>query len=139
MPVHPHLADLAVFRLTKDRASRVHLLSRAAAPKHAAELRSEPRSRDVDLSRREVDLGLVEGDVLPVDADRGDAAVGLAERRLEEHGVVTEHRRDGLDVAALPALAEGIDQRAKDFAHGRNIVQSGYHAANVTLVHSPPR
>ena len=31
MPVHPHLADLAVFRLAEDGAASVHALSSAAA------------------------------------------------------------------------------------------------------------
>src|SRR5882672_139774 len=109
VPVHSHFRDLAILSLAEDRPPRVYLFPCAAASECATELRGEPRARDVNLTRRELDLGLVEGDVLPVRADRGDAAVGLAERRLEKHRVVTEYRRDRLDVAALPALAERID------------------------------
>src|SRR5882672_4746759 len=87
VPVHPHFRDLAILSLAEDRPPRVYLFPRAPASECATELRGEPRPRDVDLSRRELDLGLVERDVLPVRPDRSDAAVGLAERRLEKHGV----------------------------------------------------
>src|SRR5882672_9857120 len=119
VPVHPHLRDLPLLRLAEDRAPRVYLFTRAAASESATELRGEPWSRDVNLTRRKADLGLVERDVLPVHPYGVDATVGLAEGRLEEYGIIGEDRSHGIEVAALPALAERVDQYAKGFAHGR--------------------
>lgn len=88
-------------------------------------------------------LRLIQRDVLPVRADRGDAAVGLAERCLEKNGVVREDRRDRLDVASLPPLAKRVDQRAILVAHGRKYTMRMYWIAFLFGVTSvgcgPPR
>src|SRR4051812_10754095 len=119
MPVHPHLADLAVLGLTKNCPPRIDLFPRPAAAERAPELRPEPRSRDVDLARRKVRLGLMERNIFPVLANRRDATIGLAERRLEKHRVVGEHGGDRVDVAPLPPFSKGIDQPAIVAVHGR--------------------
>src|ERR1700704_3540388 len=121
MPVHPHLADLAVFRLAEDRPACIYLFPRASTPKRAAKLRGKPRPRHIHLARGEVGLGLVQRNVLPVRPNRREPVIGLAEGRLEKHRVVAEDRADHLDVALLPPLAERVDQRAI-LVHARNIL-----------------
>src|SRR5882762_8719336 len=70
MPVHPHLRNLPVLSLTKDRPSRIDLFPRAPAPERAAELRRKPRPRRVNLARRKIGFGLIQRDVLPIGSDR---------------------------------------------------------------------
>src|SRR5437763_1548942 len=69
MPVHAHLADLAVLGLAEDGAAGIHPLARAAAPVGAAELGGEPRPGRMNLAGLERDLRLVQRDVLPVRPD----------------------------------------------------------------------
>jgi len=61
----------------------------------------------------------MERDILPVVANRCDAAIGRAEGRFDEYRVVGEDRRDRIDIAPLPSLAERVDQRAIVRGHGR--------------------
>src|SRR5437764_9982420 len=88
MPVHAHLADLAVLGLAEDGAAGIHPLARAAAPVGAAELGGEPRPGRMDLAGLERDLRLVQRDVLPVRPDSVGPGGALAERRAEEHGEI---------------------------------------------------
>src|SRR2546425_7627860 len=134
MPVHPHFADLSVFRFAENRPARVYLLTRAAAPEGALELRREPRARLVDLAGLKAHFGLVDGNVLPVAADRRDPRILLTEGGFLEHRVRREHRRQQLDVPPLPALPESVDQLPVGRVHGApNIPQSGTHAASVCM------
>src|SRR5688572_22234508 len=119
VPVHSHLTDLPILRLTENRPSRINLFAGPPPPERAPKLRREPRPRRVDLARRERSLGLMQRDILPVRSDRRLPAVRLAERRLDEHRIVGEDRDDRLDVAALPALPETVDQRPVALFHAR--------------------
>ena len=64
-------------------------------------------------------FGLMEWDILPVFANRGDTAIGCAERRFDEDRVVREDGRNRVDIAPIPSLAERVDQRAIVRSHGR--------------------
>src|SRR6185295_4876693 len=119
VPVHSHLTDLAVLRLTENRSPRVDLLSGPTAAERTAKFRREPRSRRIDLAGRKLRLGLMQRDVLPVRADRRLAVIRLAERCFEEHRVVGENRDDRLDIPALPSLSETVDQCPVALIHGR--------------------
>src|SRR6266571_3875817 len=118
MPVHPHFRDLAVLRLAKDRAARVHPVPGAAPAVGAAELGREPGARRIDLPRLELDLRLVQGDVLPVVADGVDPDALVVEGVRDEYGIGREGGHDGSDVAALPPLAKRIQQCAISLVHG---------------------
>src|SRR6266571_3725654 len=118
MPVHPHFGDLSVLGLAEHRAAGVHPVAAAAPPVRAAELTREPRPRDVDLSRLEGDVGLVDGNVLPIVANRLGPDAPIAERGRKERGVGGEHGHDGIDIAALPPLAKRLQQRAIGLVHG---------------------
>src|SRR5687768_6300304 len=119
MPVHPHLADLAILRFTEDCPASIDLFPGSAPPERAAKLRREPGPRRVDLAGGERGLGLMQRDVFPVRADRRLPAVGLAERRLDEDRIVGEDRDDRLHVAPLPAFSEAVDQRPVALFHAR--------------------
>src|SRR2546425_7801371 len=119
MPVHPHLTDLAVFGLTENRPTRIHLFAGAAAPERAAKFCRKPRPRRVNLARRKIGLGLVQRDVLPIGPDRRHPPIGSTERRLEKHGILSEDGADRLDIAPLPPLAECVDQRSIIAIHAR--------------------
>src|SRR5438045_564118 len=119
VPIHAHLRYPAILCFAKDGSSSVHLFPRPPASERAAEVRSEPWSRHVNLPRIKLRFGLVQRDVLPVLPDRRHATVGSAEGCLEEDRVFREHRTDGVDVAPLPALAECVDQRSIIAIHAR--------------------
>src|SRR5712691_4559776 len=121
MPIHPHLTNLPVLRLTEDRPARIHLFARATAPERAAKLGCKPRPCRVDLTGRKCGLGLKQRDILPIRADGGHPSIWTAEGRLEKDGVLREDRADDLDVPPLPTLAEGVDQDSKGFLHGAPI------------------
>src|SRR6266581_675373 len=118
MPVHPHFRDLAVLRLAKDRAARVHPVAGAAPAVGAAELGREPGAGRIDLPRLERDLRLVHGDILPVVADGVDPDALVAEGVRDEYGVGRESGHDRSDVAALPPLAKRIQQFTISLVHG---------------------
>src|SRR2546428_1379860 len=82
MPIHPHFADLSVSRFAEHGATGVDPVAAAAPAIGAPELGGEPGARRVDLACPERHLRLVDGDVLPVGADRGAADAALAERTL---------------------------------------------------------
>src|SRR5438132_838977 len=94
MPVHAHLADLVVLGFAEDGAAGIDPLAGAAAPVGAAELGGEPGSRRVNLAGLERDLGLIQGDLLPVRPDRVDPRAALGEWGAEEHGGGCEHGGD---------------------------------------------
>src|SRR5689334_438902 len=125
MPVHPHLADLTVLGLTKDRAPRVDPFTRTAAPIRAPKLGCEPGTSDVDLPGLERHLRLIGGHVAPIGADRLEARAGLAEGSFAEHGVGSEYRCDFVDCAALPSAAKCFQQLTIGLLHRANIRQSG--------------
>src|SRR2546429_6829031 len=106
MPVHAHLADLAVLGLAEDGAAGIHPLARAAAPVRAAELGGEPRPGRMNLAGLERDLRLVQRDVLPVRPDSVGPGGAFAERRAEGHGVRCDHGGGRLGLAALPRRAQ---------------------------------
>src|SRR5690349_14214379 len=110
MPVHPHFADLAVFRLTEDRSAGVDPFSAAAPPEGAAKLGGEPWSHLEDFTGAKGHLGLRRGDVLPGGADSADADVLTTERGLDEDGIGSEDRNQTIDIGGLPGVAEGVDE-----------------------------
>src|SRR5207249_1575015 len=119
VPVHAHLRNLPVPRFTENRPPRVHLLPCPTAPECAAKLRRKPRPRRVNLARRKIGFGLIQRDVLPIVPDRRHPPIGSAERRLEKHRVLSEDGADRVCIAALPPLAERIDQRSILAIHAR--------------------
>src|ERR671918_1314219 len=121
MNVHPHFTDLAIFGLAYHDAPDVHPFTSAAAAECAAVFSGEPGARAENLSGLEGHLGLVLGQVAPVGADGGMTGLLGGEGAVLKHGVGREHRRDGVGVALLPALAERLDQRSKGVAHAANI------------------
>src|SRR5437867_12233843 len=121
VPVHPHLGNLPILGLTKNRPARVHLFPCPTASECAAKLRRKPWSRRVNLARRKIRFGLIQRDILPVRPDGGHPTIRVAEWRLQKDGVVRENRADGLDVPPLPALAECVDQDSKGLIHGAPI------------------
>src|SRR5436190_1299710 len=118
MPVHAHLADLAVLGLAEDGAPGIDPFARAAAPVGAAELGGEPRPGRMDLAGLERDIRLVQRDVLPVRPDGVDPGGALAERCTEERAVGGEYGGDGIHVAPLPPRAKSLQQPAIRRAHG---------------------
>lgn len=110
MPVHSHLRDLVTTRFTEHRPSGLNPFSGTATTENGFEFCREPGANTEDLARGHGDLRLIVGHIDPPPSDGILANARLGERRLDEHGLVVEHRHDLLHICTRPAFGKPIHQ-----------------------------
>ena len=127
-------AILPLGRFAEHRSPRLDPLPCPATPERDLVLGREPGTGREDLAAGEGDLGLVHRNVAPVVEDRLPAPARLAERGLDEHRVVAEHRHQQGHVSLGPALAEGVDEGAAEWRVSADVLAAGAAGSDIGVI-----
>src|SRR5439155_17016703 len=97
-----------LFGFAEECPTRLHPLPGASPAEYHLELRRKPGTGGKDLTGGHRDLRLVVGDVTQVFPDRLAPLQRIRERGLDEDGVGSEGRENGVDLRLRPAPGEAV-------------------------------